>query len=165
MKLLIIGHGRHGKDFAAEYLRDQYGLTFESSSMFAANEFLFEALAPIVGYKTVQECYRDRHNNRQLWHDLICEFNSEDPAKLAKSLLDQYDIYVGMRSDREYEACVRAGLFDHIVWIDAMDRVGYVDPTLHIQYDDSMLRVDNNGLPSQMYAQLDDIWETYLKSC
>jgi hypothetical protein len=30
-KLLVIGHGRHGKDTVCEMLRDHYGYTFESS--------------------------------------------------------------------------------------------------------------------------------------
>ena len=39
-RLLILGHCRHGKDTLAEILRDEFGMTFESSSQSAADIFL-----------------------------------------------------------------------------------------------------------------------------
>jgi translation elongation factor EF-1alpha len=41
-KLLVIGHGRHGKDTVCEMLRDDYGYTFESSSKFCSKFFIYE---------------------------------------------------------------------------------------------------------------------------
>jgi len=41
LKLLIIGHGRHGKDTVCEILRDKYNLqVFESSSRFCSKRFI-----------------------------------------------------------------------------------------------------------------------------
>ena len=44
LKLLVIGHGRHGKDTVCEMLRDSYGYTFESSSKFCSNKREFFAM-------------------------------------------------------------------------------------------------------------------------
>jgi hypothetical protein len=40
-RLLLIGHGRHGKDSAGDILRDRYGLRSVSSSEFAAQKAVF----------------------------------------------------------------------------------------------------------------------------
>jgi hypothetical protein len=33
VRLMLLGHGRHGKDTVAEILNRKYGLTFQSSSL------------------------------------------------------------------------------------------------------------------------------------
>ena len=43
-KLLVIGHGRHGKDTVCEILRDEFGYTFESSSQFCSKLFIYDDL-------------------------------------------------------------------------------------------------------------------------
>lgn len=117
-KLLIIGHGRHGKDSLAQIFHDEYGLTFTSSSEAAAKLFLFDKLKGKYGYKTFQECYEDRHNRREEWFTEISEFNKTDKAKLAKAIMAKNDIYVGMRSEEEIKACLREKIFDIIIWIE-----------------------------------------------
>ena len=47
-KLLVIGHGRHGKDTVCEILRDHYGYTFESSSQFCSKLFIYFLTSPYV---------------------------------------------------------------------------------------------------------------------
>ena len=49
-KLLVIGHGRHGKDTVCEILRDHYGYTFESSSKFCSLQFIYNDLKDKYGY-------------------------------------------------------------------------------------------------------------------
>jgi len=114
-KLLIIGHARHGKDTVAGILNEMYGYTFKSSSQAAAEIFIYDALKDKYGYKSFEECYEDRMNHREEWYNMICEYNSEDPARLAKEIMKTNDIYVGMRSAREIESCVEQGVFDYIV--------------------------------------------------
>lgn len=116
-RILILGHGRHGKDLFADALRRQYGLKFSSSSYAAAKIFLFDKLKDEYGYKTFDECYEDRHNRRKEWYDAISEYNSDDKAFLAKKIMEKNDIYVGMRSSEEINACKKAGLFDTIIWV------------------------------------------------
>lgn len=117
MKLLIIGHCRHGKDTVAEMIRDMFGLTFQSSSQAAADIFIYDRLKDKYGYKTPEECFEDRMNHRAEWHDLICDYNKDDKARLAKDIIEMDDIYVGMRSDAEIQECVKQGLFDYVIGV------------------------------------------------
>jgi len=121
-RLLIIGHAQHGKDTVAEYLSHFTGLTFKSSSEFAAQRVIFDALSPKYGYKTIEECFADRMNHRQEWFDLIAEYNRAEPARLAIDLLQEADIYVGMRARRELERCRQIQLFDAVIWVDSTGR-------------------------------------------
>ena len=117
LKLCLIGHARHGKDTVAEMLYKKYGWTYKSSSMAAAEIFIYDALKEKYGYKSFGECYEDRINHREEWYNLICDYNSEDPARLAKEIMKTSNIYVGMRSAKEIEACMEQGVFDHVVWV------------------------------------------------
>jgi hypothetical protein len=122
-KLLIIGNARHGKDTLAELLRDHFGLKFMSSSQAAADIFIFDTLKDKYNYKTSEECFEDRVNHRVEWYDMICEYNKDDKAKLAKGILENTDCYVGMRSRYEIEESIKQGLFDLIIWVDASERL------------------------------------------
>lgn len=148
-KTLIIGMARSGKDTLSELLEKHYGYTFTSSSWAAAELFIYDALKEAHGYTSVEECYNDRHtgNNRALWFNLITEYNKDDPARLAKYIVANNDIYCGMRSKAEVDECRRIGLFDLIIWVDASERVEYVEPptSIDITEKDADLVVYNNG--------------------
>jgi hypothetical protein len=116
-KLLIIGHARHGKDTAAEILKELYGYDFESSSIAASRIFLYDILKDKYGYKTPEECFEDRVHHRKEWHDLICWYNRDDKAALAKAILKTSNVYVGMRSDEELAECKRQGIFDLVLGV------------------------------------------------
>jgi|LNFM01.1.fsa_nt_gb hypothetical protein len=156
MKLLILGHGRHGKDTVAEYLRDHHGVSFVSSSLFLAETVVRPALVEHgLDYDTLDACYEDRVNHRVLWRDIIAAYNGEDPARLAQAVLAVSDCYVGMRTDREYLAA--RSLFDCVMWVDASARGLPNDPSLTIPFrSDEMVLIDNNGSLEQTYAQMDD---------
>ena len=143
-KVLILGHGRHGKDTLAEYLEKYFGIPFISSS-FGAAEAIFAGLQYFTDFKYeyVEDAFEDRHNYRPLWKQLITEYNADDKARLCKEILSKSDCYVGMRCKEEYEASKH--LFDLVIWVDASERIGYIDPTMGIEFDDSMFHVDNNG--------------------
>ena len=70
-KLLVIGHGRHGKDTVCEYLNEKYGFDFKSSSKFCSERFIFDMLKDQHGYANEEECYADRHNHRAEWYNAI----------------------------------------------------------------------------------------------
>lgn len=117
-KLLILGHGRHGKDTMAEILHEKFGMKFSASSEAASDIFIFDTLKDKYGYKTSKECFEDRSNHRKEWYDLICDYNKEDKTRLAGDILEMSDCYVGMRDLEEFLACKEKGLFDLIVWVD-----------------------------------------------
>lgn len=163
MKLLILGYGRHGKDTAAEYLRDRYGMRFTSSSQFAADQFIYDVLKTPLGYSSPEECYEDRHNWRVMWHQLIKAYNHKDKTRLAREIIESgQSIYVGMRDDQELAACKEACIFDLIVWVDASDRYPAESPdSCKVGPEDAHVVIDNNGPLENMYKQLDDLIELY----
>ena len=122
MKILVIGHARHGKDTVSEMLAKRMGLKFRSSSDFANERAVFPVLAPKYGYKTLNECYQDRVNHRQEWYELIRDYNGDDPARLVRELYQECDIYCGLRHREEFEAAKAEGLFGVVVWVDAIER-------------------------------------------
>lgn len=117
MKLLILGHARHGKDTVAEMLKQEFNVDFLSSSEACAKIFIYDLLKEKYGYANFRLCYEDRVNHRTEWHDLIVDYNKKDPAKLAKEILKENNCYVGMRSDRELQECNKQGLFDLIIGV------------------------------------------------
>lgn len=145
-KILIIGHARHGKDSMAEILNEEFGLKFKSSSQSAADIFLYDALKDKYGYKTPEECFEDRVNHRAEWKNMICDYNKDDRAKLAKGILERSDCYVGMRDRDEINECLRQGLFDLIIWVDASNRLPLEDPSsFNIDVSCADIIIDNNG--------------------
>lgn len=138
-KILILGYGRHGKDTVAEMLRDDYGLSFVSSSEFCAehvvlpwfnalwqrsSDLFYERTGRVYPWHTWQDCYADRHKgmNRKNWYDAITEFNRPDASQLGRAIFAEHDIYCGLRSSREFHAVKAAGLYDLCVWVDASGR-------------------------------------------
>lgn len=117
-KILIISGARHGKDTVAEMLRDLYGYSFESSSHAALRIFLFdELLHHGLKYENHQQAYSDRVNHRELWYNLICEYNKDDPARLAKEIMKSSNVYVGMRSVTELKTCLKNNVFDMVIGV------------------------------------------------
>lgn len=145
-KLLIIGHGRHGKDTVGEMLRDNYGFKFTSSSWFCAEETIWDNWGCAV-YNNIDECYADRSNHRTLWAQMISAYNIPDKTKTASTMLSRgFDMYVGMRMRDELEACKANGVFDHIVWVDRSQHLPD-EPlgSMNLTRDDADHIIDNNG--------------------
>ena len=155
--VLILGYARHGKDTAAEHLRDAHGIPFRSSSLFLAETVVMPELAGRgIAYPDLDACYADRVNHRALWREIIEDYNRDEPARLAKAILAEADCYVGMRMAREYWAS--RSLFDVIFWIDASDRGLPPEGTdsMDIAFDPAwMVRIDNGGTFDAMKAQID----------
>lgn len=117
LKLCLLGHCRHGKDTLAEIIEKNFGLTFKSSSLAASEIFLYDALKDKYNYTSPEECFNDRVNHRAEWYELIKEYNSKDKSKLAKSILEKNDMYVGMREHTEIKACLEQNLFDYVIGV------------------------------------------------
>lgn len=154
-KLLILGPGKHGKDTVAEKLAQGLSVKFASSSETANAICVFPTLSKKYGYETLKECFDDRQNHRVEWYELICEYNREDKTRLTREILRLNDIYVGMRDDSELENS--RPLFDLVLWVDASDRVKELDPSLHINMNDSDLIVGNNESPQLLYDKMEKL--------
>jgi dephospho-CoA kinase len=155
MKILLIGHARHGKDTVSEMLQDMLGLTFRSSSDFVNERAVFPVLSQRYGYKTLDECYQDRVNHRQEWYELLREYNGDDPARLGRELFAQYDIYCGLRHREEFEAMKAASLYDVCIWVDASNRLPPESAeSMSLDWADADIVVDNNGSLEDLRCQL-----------
>lgn len=144
-KLLIIGHGRHGKDVLADVFAEEYGFKAKSSSMAAAELLIYDQLKGKYGYKTFEECYADRHNHRAEWFDLITEFNTPDKTALAKLIMNNNDIYVGMRNSDEIAACKKEGIFDFVIWADRPGTPKERSESFNITEKDADFIIVNDG--------------------
>ncbi len=121
-KILVIGHGGHGKDTVSAMLRDLYGFSFTSSSMFCAERVIMPAMAG-GRYATVEECFEDRVNRRAEWYRLIRDFNRPDPSALGRAIFEEHDVYCGLRSKAELHALMNARAVDFVIWVDRSDNV------------------------------------------
>lgn len=164
-KLMVIGHGRHGKDTVCEMFREHYNLQFKSSSLAAAEIAIFPILKDLLGYRTSEECYEDRHNHRSLWFELIRAFNYHDRSKLARAIYEEADIYCGIRNRDEFLAIRDAGLFDWSIWVDASSRVpDESTSSCTVTREDADYVIDNNGDLSWLERQVHDFmaWREHL---
>lgn len=160
MKVLIIGYKRSGKDTLAEIWKERFGIKYESSSMAAARLFIYDELKDKYDYSSFEECYEDRMNRRKEWYDLITNFNSEDPARLAKIMLETSDVYVGMRSDIEVNSCKEQKTFDMIVWVDAEERVGKESTeSCTVTKEDAYILITNNGTKEDFRVKANKLGE------
>lgn len=179
LNLMIVGYARHGKDTVADMLKDHYGFHFVSSSYFMAERVILPKMLeawdifndeergrnrsqPVwPPYADLDECYADRVNHRQYWYDTIAAANEEDPSYLSREIFSEYDLYVGNRNRREFNAAKCAGLFDFSVWIDRSEHEGLEDKssnTLEPWMTDYTL--DNNGTPEQTLRNVHSLMET-----
>ena len=156
--LLVIGHGRHGKDTVCEFLRDDYGYTFESSSQFCSKLFIYDALKTKYGYSNEEECYADRHNHREEWYNAICDYNVPDAAKLGREMFLSYDIYCGLRNKREFFAMKNTGVFDYAIWVDrSMYLPSESKQSMSLEQWMADYTIDNNGDLEELKFNLDQL--------
>lgn len=146
LKLLVIGHGRHGKDTVCEILKNDYGYSFESSSQFCSKLFIYNMLKEKYNYSNELECYSDRHNHRQEWYDAICAYNENDPAKLGREIFKEHDIYCGLRNKKEFHAMKNTKVFDYAIWVDRSDHLPPENKnSMSLEQWMADYTIDNNG--------------------
>jgi len=158
MKLLVIGHGRHGKDTVCDILKENYGYNFISSSEFCAQLFIYDQLKKKYNYKNYEECYVDRHNHRAEWYDLISGYNKDNPAKLGTEIFKAYDIYCGLRNAKEFYAMKEQKVFDFALWVDrskVLPQEQSNSMTLDISMADFV--IDNNKDIIYLREQIDSV--------
>ncbi len=158
--ILILGYKRSGKDTAADFWKEEFGLTFQSSSRAAAEIFIYEELKEKYNYSSLDECFEDRVNHRAEWFDMICDYNSENKTRLAQEIVDKTGCYVGMRNIDEVLESRRKKIFDIIIWIDGEDRVGKEDSSsCTVTKDQADLIITNNGTEKEFFEKLRSLGE------
>lgn len=155
MKLLIIGHGRHGKDTVSAIMSSNYGLSFTSSSAFCSKLFIYDMLKDKYGYNSEQECYNDRHNHRAEWFDLICAYNKDDQARLGREIFKENDIYCGLRNYDEFAALKREKVFNYTIWVDrSLILPLEAESSMNLTPDLADFYLDNNGSLVELYEAI-----------
>lgn len=155
LKLMVIGHGRHGKDTVKNLMANCLNITGCDSSWFVCEEAVFPLLKDKYGYATPEECYNDRHNHRSEWFDAICAFNADDKAALAKRLFAKHDIYCGLRNAEEFKAAKNAHLFHLAIWVDASDRLPPEDESsCTVTKAMADIVIDNNGTEEELVTKV-----------
>lgn len=150
-RLLVIGHGRHGKDTVAALLSELFQLSVISSSEFAARKAVFPLVADL--YDDWRAAYADRHAHRALWFHAIRAYNLRPGPSLAEQILAVHHVYTGMRSRAEFEAS--RNLFNLVIWVDASERVPpEPDSSMELTAADADLVIDNNRDLEAVEAQL-----------
>ena len=145
-KLLVIGHGRHGKDTVCDILEKKYGYKFRSSSDFCAEHLVFPLLKDKYKYNDHKECFNDRHNHRDEWYNIIHDYCKNDHTRLGREIFEENDIYCGLRNKAEFHAMRNTHTFDFAIWVDRSDHLPLEDKTsmtLEIWMADYV--IDNNG--------------------
>jgi dephospho-CoA kinase len=112
LKVLVIGHARHGKTTVSQILSSHFGLSFKDTSDAVCEIVIFDKLKDKFGYKTKEECFADKENKRKEWFDAIKEYNEMDKTRLAKIIMENYDIYCGLRDATQMYLCQKEGVFD-----------------------------------------------------
>lgn len=161
VKILVIGHARHGKDTVCEILKDKYGYSFMSSSEYCAENIIFPHLAPLYGYTTYTDCFTDRVNHRSEWFNIIREYNGSDPARLGKEIWSKYDIYCGLRNVEEMKTLRADSVYDLSIWVDAGNRVPKEDCS-SITIDATMADyiLDNSGSLEDLDKSISEIFDS-----
>lgn len=141
LKILLLGHGRHGKDTVAGNLSIALGYNWCSSSKFAAEKAVYPLISNL--YKDWQAAHLDRRNHRDLWFHAICAFNKRPGPSLVEQALVNHDIYVGMRSRIEFENS--RPLFDLTIWVDRSKFVPDESATsMELRESDADITLNNN---------------------
>ena len=149
MKLLICGHAQHGKDSVADLLCDFNAYTASSSSFFVIKK-LEKQMCKDLGLSTAAEVYEKRSLHRQYLYEIIRDYNSPDKARLSKEILNEHQIYVGMRDLEEFNASKH--LYDLKVWVDASGRGVPLEPitSFNIPKDEFDVIIENNSTYDQL---------------
>ena len=158
-KIVITGHAEHGKDTACEYLRDNFNISFKSSSFTACEVFIFDELKEQFGYKSKEECFADRRNNRKLWADLITDFNNTHGLDaIGKIIFKDADCYNGIRKIVELNELKTNRIVDLVIWIDASDRKPLESrDSMDIPISSADIVILNNGSISDFHQKLNNV--------
>jgi hypothetical protein len=144
-RLVVIGHKSHGKGTFAAIAREEFGLTVQGTSLHTSL-LMFNIMRDTHGYATVDECYQDRDNHRELWFDEIRRYCGNNPARVIETILSDNLICEGPRHRVEFEAAKQKhGLWDLVIFIDASKRLP-LEPSSSMQLtrEDADIVIENN---------------------
>jgi len=130
-KVLLVGHGRSGKDEAGEWFSRETLLKFSGS----ASKYLLPFVAAELGLAE-DVAYAKRHDMRDDWYRIGNRLREEDRLILVNQALQHGDVVAGIRSKVELADVIALQLVAHVVWIERQDTP--LDPTLDFTLQDCL---------------------------
>lgn len=157
MNILVIGLAGHGKDEFGKIIEKEFGMTYLSSSEFALNRGVFDHIWEHEGLSNRAHFWLYKDNYRPQMFKAIEAYNVPK-SRLADEVFQYAHAYIGMRSRLEFNACCEKELFDHVVWIDATERLGLTETVNSIQLtaEDADTVLYNNGTKEQFITTVKD---------
>lgn len=157
MKIAVCGYGRCGKDTTCQWLRRNTNLNYTMSTSEAAAKVVFREIGQKYAYKSVVDCWQDRHSRRPEWAEIIWKYNQPDGLTLYRDMINNgHQVINGIRKTAELHECVRAGLVDLTIWVE---RPGAMEgkESCQITQSDCHLTLMNDGSLEQLFSKLDYI--------
>jgi hypothetical protein len=149
-KLLIVGHGRAGKDTACEYLSQITSLRNAGTT----SKYLCKHVAQALGLSE-EEAYRRRHESnemRQTWFKIGNQVRENSPTTLLREALMHGEITGGVRDIAEIVGAREEKLVDLIIWVE--NRRVPPDPTVTFGVEECDIVIPNHGSLDEFYYRL-----------
>lgn len=144
-RILIVGHGRAGKDVALEYLASITGLRNAGTTSL----YLAKYVATDLGV-TPEVAYATRHADRDVWYRVGRQIRENNPGVLLREALLHGEMTGGLR---DAEECVVArDIVDLIVWVEN-NRVA-PDPTVMFGPEVADVVIENHGTMDEYRLRL-----------
>lgn len=159
MQIAICGPGRAGKDDASNWFKEHTSLRYVESTSQAATSLVFKQLANKYGYKSVEECFADRHSHRVEWARIIWAHNSihfGNGITLYTDMLEHSDILNGIRKAGELHICRLRNLIDLAIWIERPGKTEVGSMTLTASHCDITVINDESSktYPARFFGKL-----------
>lgn len=148
--ILLVGHGRCGKDTACEYLAKITTLRNAGTT----SKYLCMEVAHRLGLSE-EEAYARRHESDEMriqWYNIGNEIREKGPTTLARMAFENGEISGGVRDYEEIVSCKNEGLADIIIWVEN-NRVP-MDPTVKFTSKECDLVIENNWTLEEFYERL-----------
>ena len=144
--IALCGHGRCGKDTAAQFLAAITPLRLGKTTS--------QVIAPHRAAQlqiSVAEAYARRHQERNLWYEIGNQLRASDPASLVRETLRDGEICVGIRAVEELLAARAEGLLELVVWVD---RDIPADSTMKFGPELCDVVIENRGSKEDFFSKL-----------
>jgi hypothetical protein len=159
----ICGHGRAGKDTAAEYLAATTAVVYPGSASQLVLPFIAHMirdgreLSEVDKVAHEQQVFAERHQHRDFWIHACHAVRGEDYGFLVRMVLSKGDVVTGIRGRLELQKVLENNVIAAAVWIDN-PRVPS-DHTVEYTASDCDLTIVNDGSYVSFYAKLRKLTE------
>jgi len=146
----FLGFGRSGKDTAARMYCEAAGRKYVGSTS--------NAILPVIAHSIglpAEQVFAERHQHREFWFHWCNAFRRHYPSMVAKMLLAEADVLVGLRGLLEFESCRNNRVFDLSIWVE---RPGVGDCGT-VAFDKSMcdLVLHNDGTEDDLAVKVQNL--------